>query len=253
MATDGLIDFDGDYGADYDHLIRIVIAGYELMHELGVAAARSICPQAEELLIVGPAWGEELPLWNQAFPDASFTLVEPSPAMASRCRQRLETLGLKERSRLLPCRLEQCQLHAHRFDVVVAQLVLHLLQPGPQEALAQQMAGLLRPGGLLLFSGAGTHGDAQLDALLLATWRERLRLQGIDEALIERFAALLGREVFAIDPQALAPQLLAAGCTEPRLLFQGGQVGLWFSQRLVDAARSNRSSSITFTQAFTKS
>ncbi len=64
MATDRLIDFDGDYGADYDHLIRIVIAGYELMHELGVAAARASCSQARELLIVGPAWGEELPLWS---------------------------------------------------------------------------------------------------------------------------------------------------------------------------------------------
>jgi len=35
MATDRLIDFEGDYGADYDHQIRLVIAGYGLMHELG--------------------------------------------------------------------------------------------------------------------------------------------------------------------------------------------------------------------------
>lgn len=26
MATDRLIDFEGNYGADYDHLIRLVIA-----------------------------------------------------------------------------------------------------------------------------------------------------------------------------------------------------------------------------------
>ena len=85
MATDRLIDFEGDYGADFDHQIRLVIAGYGLMHELGVAAARASCPGAKELLIVGPAWG-----------------------------------------------------------------------------------------------------DPQLDALLLATWRERLRLQGVDDALIDR-------------------------------------------------------------------
>jgi hypothetical protein len=62
MTGNAWIDFDGDYGADYDHLIRIAIAGYALMHELAVAAARATCPQPEELLIVGPAWGEELPL-----------------------------------------------------------------------------------------------------------------------------------------------------------------------------------------------
>ena len=231
MVTHGLIDFEGDYGADYDRLIRIVIAGYELMHELGVAAARASCPQAQALLIVGPAWGEELPLWNQAYPQAHFTLVEPSVAMATRCQQQLEALGLGERSQLLPCRLEQSQLSPRSFDVVVAQLVLHLLPAGPQGDLAEQLAGLVRPGGLLLFSGSGSHGDPQLDDLLLATWRERLRLQGVDEALIDRFAAARGREVFAIDPRDLAPRLLATGCTEPWALFQGGHVGLWCSRR----------------------
>ena len=121
MAADGLIDFEGDYGADYDHLIRIVIAGYELMHELGVAAARAVCPQAGELLIVGPAW------------------------------------------------------------------------------------------------------------------HERLRLRGIKEAVIDQFAAARGREVFAVDPQALAPRLLAAGCTEPWPLFQGAHVSLWCSRKLSNA------------------
>ena len=68
MAEEGWIDFDGDYGGDYDHLIRIVIAGYGLMHELGVAAARAACPQARELLLVGPA-----------YPNAQFTLGLATP------------------------------------------------------------------------------------------------------------------------------------------------------------------------------
>jgi len=199
MATDRLIDCEGDYGADHDHLIRLVIA-----------AARASCPGAKELLIVGPAWGEELALWSQAYPEARFTLVEASVAMATRSQRRLESLGLGERSRLLCCRLEQSQLPQRSFDLVVAQLVLHLLQAGPQGELADQLAALVRPGGLLLFSGSGSHGDPQLDALLLATWRERLRLQEVDDALIDRFVAARGREVFAIDPQSLAPRLQAA-------------------------------------------
>ena len=235
MAADGLIDFEGDYGADYDHLIRIVIAGYELMHELGVAAARAACPQAGELLIVGPAWGEELPLWSQAYPQARFTLVEPSPAMASRCQKRLDNLGLAERSQLLPCTLEKSQLPEGSFDLVVAQLVLHLLQAGPQGDMAEQLAERVRPGGLLLFSGSSSHGDPELDGLLLATWRERLRLRGIKEAVIDQFSAARGREVFAVDPQALAPRLLAAGCTEPWPLFQGAHVTLWCSRKLSNA------------------
>lgn len=231
MAADGLIDFEGDYGANYDHLIRIVIPGYELMHELGVAAARAACPQAHNLLIVGPAWGEELPLWNQAYPEARFTLVEPSAAMAARCLKQLEVLSLTGRSQLMPCRLEHSELPQGQFDLVVAQLVLHLLQADAQVAMAEQLANLVRPGGLLLLSGASSHGHPQLNALLLATWWERLRLVGIDEALIERFAAARGREVFAVDPQALAPPLRAAGCTEPWPLFQGAHVSLWCSRR----------------------
>ncbi len=152
--------------------------------------------------------------------------------MASRSQRRLEALGLGQRSRLLPCRLEQTQLSEGSFDVVVAQLVLHLLQAGPQRAMAEQLARLVRPGGLLLFSGSGSHGNPPLDSLLLATWRERLRLRGIEEAWIEQFAAARGREVFGVDPQALAPRLLAAGCTEPWPLFQAAHVGLWCSRRL---------------------
>ena len=229
MTAAGWIDFEGEYGAQYDALIRIAIPGYALMHELAVASARAASPQAQALLIVGPAWGEELPLWSQAFPEARFTLVEPSAAMASRCQRRLEALGLGERSRLLPCRLEQSQLSTHSFDVVVAQLVLHLLQPEAQGAMVQQMAGLLRPGGLLLFSGSGGSGEQPRDALLLAIWREHLRSRGIDEALIDRLAAARGHEVFAIDHQALAPQLLATGCSTPWRVFQGAHVSLWCS------------------------
>lgn len=225
------IDFDGAYGRDYDHLIRVAIAGYPVMHELAVGAARACCPAARRLLIVGPAWGEEMALWGQAYPHASFTLVEPSAAMVERCRLRLKQLALFDRCQLLACRLEESGLADQGFDVVVAQLVLHLLPPGPQEELAERLARLLRPGGLLLFSGASRSDDAVGDALLLAAWRERLRLLGVDEPLINRFANARGREVFVIDPQALTPRLQSQGCCAPLSLFQGAGVRLWCSRR----------------------
>jgi len=225
------IDFDGAYGRDYDRLIRVAIAGYPVMHELGVGAARACCPGAQELLIVGPAWGEEMALWSRAYPAACFTLVEPSSAMVERCRRRLERLALLERCRLLPCRLEESGLADQGFDVVVAQLVLHLLPPGSQENLAERLARLLRPGGVLLFSGASCSQDSLADALLLAAWRERLRLLGVDEPLINRFADARGREVFAIDPRALTPRLQSQGCSAPLSLYQGAGVRLWCSRR----------------------
>jgi tRNA (cmo5U34)-methyltransferase len=225
------IDFDGAYGRDYDHLIRVAIAGYPVMHELGVGAARACCPGAQELLIVGPAWGEEMALWSRAYPMGCFTLVEPSAAMVERCQRRLERLALLERCRLLPCRLEESGLADQGFDVVVAQLVLHLLPPGSQENLAERLARLLRPGGVLPFSGSSRSRDSQGDALLLAAWRERLRLLGVDEPLIHRFADARGREVFAIDPEALTPRLQSQGCSAPLSLYQGAGVRLWCSRR----------------------
>ena len=35
-----------------------------------------------------------------------------------------------------------------------------------------------------------------------------------------------------VEPEALAPRLLAAGCTEPWPLFQGAHIGLWCSRKL---------------------
>jgi phospholipid N-methyltransferase len=232
VADDHWIDFDGDYGRDYAQLIRTVIPGYGLMHELATAAARAISPAALKILIVGPALGEELDLWLLAYPRAQFTLVDPSAAMVHQCRLRIDALRIGGQVTVIQARLEDAELSHHSFDIIVAQLVLHLLPTHQQPQLVGCMAQLLADRGLLLFSGSGCHPPSESDPTLLTMWRERLMLLGVEPSLIERFSAVRNRQVFLLDWVALGACLSELGCSEPLMLFQAAHVGLCSSIRI---------------------
>jgi tRNA (cmo5U34)-methyltransferase len=226
VADDQWINFDSDYGRDYAQLIRTVIPGYGWMHELAAAAARANCPTAQTILIVGPALGEELDLWLLAYPRAQFTLVDPSAAMVHQCRLRIDALQLGRQVNVIQGHLEDVDLSDQSFDIIVAQLVLHLLLPHQQLQVVGCMAKLLADRGLLLFSGSGCHPAPELDPTLLQVWRERLVLLGVELSMIERFSAARNRQVFLLDLEALGSCLCDLGCSAPVQLFQAAHVGL---------------------------
>lgn len=226
-----LLDFDGDYGRQYNERIRTLIPAYEANLEIAAAALAALTPSARTALVVGPGSGMELPGILQALPDAQLTLVEPSEQMRAFCSAVIEKLAAGGRVQWGPEDLSSWDDGPERlFDAVISHNVLHVLAPQHQRQLLRQLAARLAPGGALLVSSY-SEGPALDFELGLNIARARFRACGMDEATLEAVMASRNTKVFALDPQQLAQELVAAGLEPPIPLLQALFNGLWLSRR----------------------
>jgi tRNA (cmo5U34)-methyltransferase len=224
-----LLDFEGDYGREYNSRIRSLIPAYDSIQEIASAAVRGLKPDARSVLVVGPGSGLELPGLFEALPHATFTLVEPSEQMRGFCSALIEQLGAAERVRWGPPSLDAANA-LPEFDAVVSHNVLHVLAPGQQQQLLQQMAMQLAPGGCLLLSSYSESPGCDLE-LWMAIARARFAALGMDAPTVNEVMASRNTKVFSMDPVRLEQTLLEAGLEPPVVLVQALFNRLWLTQR----------------------
>ena len=225
------LDFEGDYGRDYNARIRSLIPGYDAIQELGAAALAARLPQAQRALVVGVGSGLELPGLLQALPQARFTLVEPSQQMRGLCDGLIQRIDATHRVQWGPERLpEEGPLGEGPFDAVVCHNVLHVLNPAQQRPLLDQLVAQVAPGGALLLS---SYSEAEPEAM--GPWLElaaaRFRALGMDQATADDVMTSRNTTVFSLDPQLLERRLLSAGLEPPTQLMQAACFRLWISGR----------------------
>lgn len=226
------LDFDGNYGRDYDATIRILIPAYEAIVEIAAASLTALVPQAASVLVVGPGSGSELPAMLAALPKAHFSLIEPSAQMRGFCERVIATAQASNRVQWGPERLEPGRTWGQgAFDVVVSHNVLHLMPPSAQQELLQLMLACIRPGGLLLLSSYSEPGDPQLQQLGQAIAAARFDAKGLDAERIEAVLASRNSGVFSLDPKQLDQALALAGMEPATLLVQALFNRLWSSRK----------------------
>ena len=226
-----LLDFEGNYGRQYNDRIRSLIPGYDAILEIGAATLAARCPQAQTALVVGPGSGQELSGLLWALPRAQLTLVEPSEQMRLLCSAEIERLAAGDRVHWGPEQLQDEPPPAPgRFDAVICHHVLHVLPPAQQRQLLDQLAAQLAPGGVLLVSSYSEPAAPDIEP-----WRAiataRFRGLGLDEPSVNEVLASRNTKVFPLDPQRLERRLLAAGLEPPTQLLQALCNRLWVSRR----------------------
>jgi tRNA (cmo5U34)-methyltransferase len=116
------LDFDGDYGRQYNQSIRQLIPAYDVHFELAGAALRALVPTAQSALVVGPGAGAELPSLLSAMPGASLQLVEPSEQMRGFCDAVVAQAEVGDRIVWAPSDLKDV---AGRFDATTSCTCCH--------------------------------------------------------------------------------------------------------------------------------
>ena len=225
------LDFEGDYGRDYNARIRSLIPGYDAIQELGAAALAARRPQARRALVVGVGSGLELPGLLQALPEAQFTLVEPSAQMRGFCEGVVERSGATARVQWGPQQLPEAgPLADGPFEAVVCHNVLHVLNPAQQRPLLDQLAAQVAPGGALLLSSYSEPDPEAMDPWLQLA-AARFRALGMEAATVEAVMTSRNTTVFSLDAQLLERRLLRAGLEAPTQLMQAACFRLWISGR----------------------
>ena len=224
------LDFDGDYGRTYRKSIQDSIPGHEVLHEIARAAIKATASDAQQVLVVGPSPGDELPNLFNARPDAELTVLEPSELMLEQCRKTLWDRPGSSRCRLLPCTLNAAledELNGARFDLVVCHNVLHLLPHDEQNAMLRELTQCTADGGVLLLSAYSEAEDGVNQREVFNVAWQRLVDRGVPDDKLETIRDSRNKVVFSLDASRVAAALNQAGWRAPLQLYQGLFIRLW--------------------------
>jgi len=228
--TLSLLDFDGEYGRSYRLSIQHSIPGYDVLHEIAVAAVKATSVKSGSVLVVGPGPGDELVNLLSSCPDAEVTVIEPSAQMLDQCRLSIVDHAGAQRCRWIQSTLAEAyksSLQSSRFDLVVCHNVLHLVPAAEQVVMLQQLSEVTASEGVLLLSSYSEAEDAMTDAITLDVGRQRLIDRGLSAGLVEQLLASRNHAVFSLDASRLAAVLSQQGWSPPVQLYQGLFARLW--------------------------
>ena len=224
------LDFDGDYGRSYRKSIQDSIPGHDVLQEIARAAIHSTSSDAQQVLVVGPGPGDDLPQLLNACGHAALTVLEPSELMLEQCRKTLSDHPGSRRCRLLLSTLNEAlegELNGARFDLVVCHNVLHLLRSDEQNEMLRDLTQCTADGGVLLLSAysEAEDDDSQREVFNVA-W-QRLVDRGVPQDRLEKIRDSNNKVVFSLAASRVASALNEAGWRSPLQLYQGLFSRLW--------------------------
>jgi len=225
-VTEGF-DFEAEYGAQYDRLIRRIVPGYEDLFPQILALLWEALPEEAHVLVVGAGSGSELLGFGPARPGWRFTGVEPSEQMAAIVSGRVRDAGLADRVGIH--RGYVAQLPAERvFDAATLDLVLHFLpDDGAKQELLRSIAARLRPGAtFVLVDGHGELGTPAF-ARAMAWWMRYLRIRGMSDADLATYRGEVDAGVRFVSERRLLELCGAAGFEDPVCFYRGMVFGGW--------------------------
>ena len=224
-----LAHFDEERAASYDKTFEKLAPMKDALHLLTRLILLDL-PAEARVLCVGAGTGAELSYLAAAFPAWSFTVVEPSVPMLDICRARAEDQGIASR----------CTFHADflatllpsaPFDAATAILVSQFLtDPDERRAFFRQIAGRLRPGGVLVAADlSGKMSDPRYEEQL-ALWLRAMGYSGMPADKLVGYRARFGHTVAVLPRDQIEAMMMDAGFGEPTLFYQALFICAWHAR-----------------------
>ena len=135
-----------------------------LMMDLLAETASSLIPETHTILDIGCGAGNQTLNLLQVFPDAECTLLDISPAMLERAKERV---GAVAPGPVIAMEgdIRTAELPQGKFDIAVAAAVLHHLRDEDDwKRTFAKIHSLLKPGGVLLVSDLICHANPKIEA-----------------------------------------------------------------------------------------
>lgn len=165
------------------------------------------------------------------FPNWSFTAVEPSDAMLDVCRKRAETEGFASRCRFHGGYVDSLPPE-DRHDAATCFLVSQfILEREARSIFFRDIAGRLRPGGMLASSDLASEADPEEREALLRVWLKMMAAPGIPPEGLERMRQAYAKDVAVLPPKTIAGIIQSGGFGKPVQFYQAGMIHAWLSRR----------------------
>ena len=156
-----------------------------LMMELLAETASALAPETHDILDIGCGAGNQTLNLLRVFPDADCTLLDISPAMLERARERVGSAA-SGKVAWVEGDIRNAELPKAKFDLAVAAAVLHHLRDEEDwKRTFAKIHSLLKPGGILMVSDLIRHDNPKIEALFKIRQEVFLR-EALGDAEAER-------------------------------------------------------------------
>ncbi len=155
------------------------------MMDLLAETASALVPETRTILDIGCGAGNQTLNLLRVFPEADCTLLDISPAMLERAKERV---GSAAAGKVVWVEgdIRTAELPEAKFDIAVAAAVLHHLRDEADwKRTFAKIHSLLKPGGLLLVSDLICHANPKIEALFKVRQEAFLR-DALGDAEAER-------------------------------------------------------------------
>jgi tRNA (cmo5U34)-methyltransferase len=185
LADTQIVDFDGEYGQEYEKQIKNLIPTYDQLFNMGYTFLKTTLEENARLLVVGAGGGKELTVFGPPNPKWTFTGVDPSSQMLEIAKKRSESLGFEDRVTLYKGIVEEL-VDTEPFDAATCLLVLHFIpDDGSKLSILKGIAERLKLGApLILACMVGQHGSPEYSRQMAALSKHR-ELIGLSPEFIE--------------------------------------------------------------------
>jgi tRNA (cmo5U34)-methyltransferase len=185
LADTQIVDFDGEYGQEYEKQIKNLIPTYDQLFNMGYTFLKTTLEESARLLVVGAGGGKELTVFGPFNPKWTFTGVDPSSQMLEIAKKRSESLGFEDRVTLYKGIVEEL-VDTEPFDAATCLLVLHFIpDDGSKLSILKGIAERLKPGApLILACMVGQHESPEYSRQMAALSKHR-ELIGLSPEFIE--------------------------------------------------------------------
>ena len=156
-----------------------------LMMDMLAETASALVPETHDILDIGCGAGNQTLNLLRVFPDADCTLLDISPAMLERARERVGSAA-SGKVAWVEGDIRTAELPKAKFDLAVAAAVLHHLRDESDwKRTFAKIHSLLKPGGVLLVSDLICHDNPKIEALFKIRQEAFLR-EALGDAEAER-------------------------------------------------------------------
>lgn len=197
-----------------------------------VASLFGSLPRDARMLCVGAGTGAEVHFLADRFPEWTFVAVEPSAGMVNAGRARAEQHGYGGRCTFHHGYLDSWPADAG-FDCATSFLVSQfILDVGDRVNFFRQIAGRLKPGGLLASSDLAADTSAPGHAGLLELWLKTMATADLSAQRLQQMREAYARDVAILPPREVQSLIEAGGFEAPVPFYQAGLIHAWYTRRL---------------------
>ena len=203
--------------AQYDGHVSGVNPYYALYHEEALDVVKSVNPNPARWLDTGCGTGTMVLKAAQYFPEAEYTIADPSEAMMELALKKLKGLPVKP----VLAGTQRLDLPDNSFDVITAIQSHHYFDENTRRTATENCFRMLKPGGVYItFENVKPFTDEGLK-IGLDRWRRYQLNAGRMPEEVERHLSRYGVEYFPITIDDHMELLRCCGFTVAEVLFRG--------------------------------